>query len=131
VDWEPDHQGSGVGKALLHAAENWAFKQRCVALALDTPEPARHLHAYYARQGFSRQSTVQVAGRTYPSAVFSKPVRQAPRAVRHDAWPPRHPAETALLARQQSRSHGHEAAATPGHSDALSSTAQGARGWPR
>ncbi|MBE0546148.1 MAG: GNAT family N-acetyltransferase [Rubrivivax sp.] len=128
---EPVHQGTGVGKALLHAAEDWAFKQRCVALALDTPEPALHLHAYYARQGFSRQSTVQIAGRTYRSAVFSKPVRLAPRAVWHDVWPPRRPGETALLARQQNRSHGHEAAALQGRSDALASTALGARSWPR
>jgi GNAT superfamily N-acetyltransferase len=127
---EPDHQGGGVGKALLQAAEEWAFKQRCVALALDTPEPARQLHAYYARHGFSRQSTVQIAGRSYRSAVFSKAVRLVSRTVRHEAWPPRHPAEMALLARQQHRSHRHESAGM-GLSEALSSTALGARAWPR
>ena len=127
---EPVHQGGGVGKALLNAAEEWAFKQRCVALALDTPEPARQLHAYYVQQGFSRQSIVQIAGRSYRSAVFSKVVRQVPRTVWHEAWPPRHPAEMALLARQLQRSHGHEAAGAA-RSDALSSTALGARAWPR
>lgn len=101
---EPGHQGSGIGKALLDAAEAWAFRQRCVALALDTPEPARHLHAYYTRQGFGRQASVQVAGRGYRSTVFSKPVRQLPDAGWCDDWPPRHPAEMALLARQASQS---------------------------
>jgi GNAT superfamily N-acetyltransferase len=102
---EPVHQGSGIGKALLRAAEDWAFKQRCVALALDTPEPARHLHAYYGRHGFGLQSMVQIAGRSYRSAVFNKPVRGALHPVRHDAWPPRHPAEMALLGKQQGISH--------------------------
>ena len=105
----PAHQATGIGQALLRAAEDWARKQRCTALALDTPEPARHLLAYYARQGFRRQSTVQVAGRGYRSAVLSKPVRRAAGWLDLEGWPPRHPAEMALLARR-CRSHGHVAA---------------------
>ena len=109
---EPAHQGSGVGSALLQAAEAWAFRQRCSALALDTPEPARHLHAYYARQGFDRYATVQIEGRSYRSTVFSKPVRQAPAAFRPTDWPARHPAERALLVQQQERADRHDAAAS-------------------
>jgi GNAT superfamily N-acetyltransferase len=123
---EPDLQGVGVGKALLQAAEDWAFRHRCVALALDTPAPARQLHAYYAHQGFSRQSTVQVAGRSYRSAVFSKVVRHVLPTAWHEAWPVRHPAGMALLVKQQHRTHRHESDCM-GRCEALYSTALGAR----
>lgn len=97
---DPGQQGMGVGQALLRSAEAWAIRQHCVALVLDTPEPARHLHAYYARQGFSLQCRAQLGGRSYRSVVLCKPVRTAACARPHTAWPPRHPAEMALLARQ-------------------------------
>ena len=101
---EPCHHGKGIGAALLRAAERWALVHGCSALALDTPEPARHLRAYYARQGFWQRSTVQLADRTYRSAVLGKPLRRALGAPGRDAWPARHPAEMALLAKQM-RSH--------------------------
>jgi GNAT superfamily N-acetyltransferase len=97
---DPTHQGIGIGRALLRAAERWAFVERCATLALDTPEPAQRLRAYYGRQGFSLLSTVQVEGRGYRSAVLSKAVRLAPRSASQDDWPARHPAEMALMAKQ-------------------------------
>ncbi len=103
---DPDVQHHGIGAALLRAAESWAARHRFEALALDTPEPARHLHAYYEGQGYTRLTTVHIAGRNYLSAVFNKPMRQATRRSLDDAWPPRHPAEIAMLARKQGRSPG-------------------------
>lgn len=130
---EPSHQGAGIGQQLLRAAEVWAFNQRCVALALDTPEPARHLLAFYASQGFKRQSTVQIPGRSYRSAVLSKSVRHNPTVPQEQAWPPRHPAEMALMA-QQVRLHGYEATGNAHRSEVASAAALGVRhgrGWSR
>lgn len=102
---EPGHQGAGVGTALLHAAEHWAAQKGCRTLALDTPEPARHLHAYYARHGFEPLAIIQRAGRNYRSAVFGKPVRPTQPMALPTARPPRYPSETALLDTAHNPSH--------------------------
>jgi GNAT superfamily N-acetyltransferase len=71
---DPEHQRASVGRALLRTAELWARGRHYVELALDTPQPATHLHAYYLRRGFRLVDTVHVAGRAYLSSVFSKKI---------------------------------------------------------
>jgi GNAT superfamily N-acetyltransferase len=69
---DPEHQCASVGRALLRTAELWARGRTYAELALDTPQPATHLHAYYLRRGFRLVDTVHVAGRAYLSSIFSK-----------------------------------------------------------
>ena len=69
---DPQFQGVGVGMALLRLAEDWARCEGYARLALDTPEPAAHLVAYYLRQGFRMEESLQFPGRAYRSVVFAK-----------------------------------------------------------
>jgi len=71
---EPAWQGQGVGDALLRMAERWARSQGCHTLALDTPQPARHLLAFYLRKGFELVESLHFSGRSYHSVVLSKPL---------------------------------------------------------
>lgn len=96
---DPSHQGTGVGRALLRTAEDWARSRRCLQLALDTPEPAEHLRAFYGRRGFLPAERTRILGKSYFSVVLSKAVNPPARPSRSVRWPARHPAEMALLAR--------------------------------
>ncbi len=96
---DPSHQGVGVGQALLHTAEDQARCRRYVQLALDTPEPAEHLRAFYGRRGFMQAETTKLSGKAYLSVVLSKAVNPLARGSGSIHWPPRHPAEMAVLQR--------------------------------
>lgn len=96
---DPSHQGSGVGRALLRTAEAWARSRQYLQLALDTPEPAEHLRAFYGRRGFMQAETIQLAGKAYFSVVLSKAVNPPARQSSQFSWPARHPAEMAALQR--------------------------------
>ncbi len=71
---EPILHGMGIGVALLAEAERWAIARGHGEIALDTPEPASHLIEYYQRRGFRRVGSACLAGRSYRSAILSKPV---------------------------------------------------------
>jgi predicted N-acetyltransferase YhbS len=108
---EPCRQGTGVGHALVCAAEQWAEHRLHGDLALDTPEPAAHLHAFYEQHGFKACMQVQLPGRTYLSVVFNKTLRAARPQTTDQAcaaWPYRHPAELALLAKARGARSGFE-----------------------
>ena len=75
---DPKWQGRGIGKSLLTLAEHWAATRGFAELALDTPEPAAHLIAFYRAQGFRIVDTHSFDGKRYDSAILSKP----PVAVR-------------------------------------------------
>lgn len=96
---DPSHQGTGVGRALLRTAEAWASCRQYLQLALDTPQRAEYLTAYYSRRGFKVVDALQVDGRSYVSVVLSKTINQLTSRSAIDSWPPRHPAEMAALAR--------------------------------
>ena len=49
---DPDLQGHGIGRKLLHAAESHARAIDATDLALDTAEGAHHLIAMYERWGY-------------------------------------------------------------------------------
>ena len=68
----PSAQGSGMGRALLQAAEAWAQAVGQRAIALDTALPARHLQQHYQRAGYAEVAQVQWGGKTYGSAVMLK-----------------------------------------------------------
>ena len=71
---EPALQSRGIGSALLHHAESWAFAQGFKELALDTAEPAVYLVEFYRRRGYRLVERVQWPGKTYRSVVLSKVV---------------------------------------------------------
>jgi len=90
---DPQFQGQGIGSALPRLAERWARSNRYAQLALDTPEPARHLIIYYHRQGFRVMETLQFAGRPYASVIFAKalfanPTIEHQSCFRHAGLPP-------------------------------------------
>jgi len=70
----PEHQGRGVGSALLGRAEVLAQAEGYQELALDTAEPAGHLLEYYRRRGYRRVAAVSWPGKRYRSVVLSKEV---------------------------------------------------------
>jgi GNAT superfamily N-acetyltransferase len=72
---DPTHQGQGVGKSLIEACETWARQEGYVELALDTAEPATHLVALYAKQGYRHVGMVQWSGKVYRSVIMSKALR--------------------------------------------------------
>ena len=93
---DPGYQGFGIGRALLRLAETWARRRGYLELALDTPEGADHLLAFYGHHGFRRVGTMQLEGKSYRSGILSKatgrpeeeiearpPVPAAPRRYGH------------------------------------------------
>jgi GNAT superfamily N-acetyltransferase len=80
---EPRLHGMGIGVSLLMAAEQWALARGYGEIALDTPEPARHLIAYYLRRGFRQVGSVCLAGRNYRSTILGKPVERRPQGASH------------------------------------------------
>jgi GNAT superfamily N-acetyltransferase len=70
---EPAWQTRGVGTLLIAFAENWAATRGYAELALDTPQPATHLIAFYRGQGFRIVDFTRFEGKHYDSAILSKP----------------------------------------------------------
>jgi GNAT superfamily N-acetyltransferase len=70
---EPAWQARGVGTMLIALAEHWAATRGYAELALDTPQPAAHLIAFYRGQGFRIVDFLRFDGKRYDSAVLSKP----------------------------------------------------------
>jgi GNAT superfamily N-acetyltransferase len=70
---EPLWQARGIGTLLIAFAEHWAATRGYAELALDTPQPAAHLIAFYRGQGFRIVEFMHVDGKRYDSAILSKP----------------------------------------------------------
>jgi GNAT superfamily N-acetyltransferase len=70
---EPAWQARGIGTLLIAFAEHWAATRGYAELALDTPQPAAHLVAFYRRQGFRIVDFTRFEGKCYDSAILSKP----------------------------------------------------------
>lgn len=73
---DTEFQGRGLGLMLLDLAESWATRHGYREIALDTPEPAEHLIAFYRHFGFHLVEAQQFAGRAYRSAVLLKKIIQ-------------------------------------------------------
>ena len=71
---EPGVQHLGCGTLLLAQAHHWAAARGCRELALDTPQRAAHLVAWYEAHGFRRVGEYQHAGKPYRSVVLGKAV---------------------------------------------------------
>lgn len=74
----PEYQGSGIGGRLLATVEDMAKQNGCQELALDTAEPAVHLHRYYGKRGYRHVDYANWGGKTYRSVIMSKTL-QLPR----------------------------------------------------
>jgi GNAT superfamily N-acetyltransferase len=70
---DPSYQNRGIGKSLLAFAQRWAAMRGYAELALDTPQPAAHLVAFYRAQGFRLEGFQRFAGKRYDSAILCKP----------------------------------------------------------
>jgi GNAT superfamily N-acetyltransferase len=70
---EPEWQGRGIGTLLIAFAEHWAATRGYAELALDTPQPAAQLIAFYRGQGFRIVDFTHVDGKRYDTAILSKP----------------------------------------------------------
>jgi aminoglycoside 6'-N-acetyltransferase I len=55
---EEDYQKQGVGKALIHFAEQWALEQGCIELASDALLDNAVSHAFHQRMGFQEVERV-------------------------------------------------------------------------
>ena len=75
---EPTLQGSGVGGALMDAAEGLARERGYASVAGDTSEGAAHLIEFYARRGYRAVERVRWPGKTYTSVVLEKRLEAAP-----------------------------------------------------
>jgi GNAT superfamily N-acetyltransferase len=73
---DPEFQGSGLGTDLLQFAECWAREHGYRELALETPQPAEHLVAFYMRHGYRPVELVTFQGKRYRSLVLSKGVAE-------------------------------------------------------
>ena len=69
---DPLHQGNGIGRQLLGAAEDWARREGFTELAIDTAEQATHLLGLYDHLGYQQVSWVHWPGKVYSSMVLSK-----------------------------------------------------------
>ncbi|MFT4069332.1 GNAT family N-acetyltransferase [Paraburkholderia sp.] len=70
---EPTWQARGIGTLLIAFAEHWAATRGYAELALDTPQPAAHLVAFYRGQGFRIVDFTHFEDKRYDSAILSKP----------------------------------------------------------
>jgi len=70
---DPAYQSRGIGKSMLAFADHWAATRGYAELALDTPQPAAHLIAFYRGQGFRIADFATFVGKRYDSAILSKP----------------------------------------------------------
>ncbi|HEX7910257.1 MAG TPA: GNAT family N-acetyltransferase [Paraburkholderia sp.] len=69
---EPVWQARGIGTLLIALADHWAATRGYAELALDTPQPATHLIAFYRGQGFRIVDFMRFDGKRYDSAILSK-----------------------------------------------------------
>ena len=72
---DPVHQGKGIAKLMIRAAERRAIDIGSCELALDTAESASDLIAWYEREGFRFVEHVQWSDKIYRSVVMAKHLR--------------------------------------------------------
>jgi GNAT superfamily N-acetyltransferase len=73
---DPEFQDRGLGTELLTFAEGWARAHGYQELALETPQPADRLVAFYLGLGYRPVELVKFHGKHYRSVVLSKAVAE-------------------------------------------------------
>jgi GNAT superfamily N-acetyltransferase len=71
---DPEFQDRGLGTVLLKFAEGWARARGYREVALDTPQLAEHLVAFYRDRGYRLVESIRFQGKDYRSVVLSKDV---------------------------------------------------------
>jgi GNAT superfamily N-acetyltransferase len=93
---DPEFQDRGLGPDLLEFAEDWAREHAFQEIALETPQPAKHLVEFYMGHGYRPVESVRFQGKHYRSVVLTKGVaeqhityaRVLPRLhSQRSAWP--------------------------------------------
>lgn len=74
---DPVIQARGIGRQLLHEAEELAIAAGAAELALDTAESATHLVEWYTRLGYRFIEYAQWSHTNYRSVILSKGLAQA------------------------------------------------------
>jgi GNAT superfamily N-acetyltransferase len=69
---DPDWQRRGIGTLMLAFADHWAATRGYGQLALETPQQATHLVAFYRSQGFRIIDTMRFDLRSHDSAVLTR-----------------------------------------------------------
>lgn len=70
----PDARGLGIAADLWQKGRRWAVDQQATSVGVDTAVPAEHLLRLYESWGFVRVDTIQWPGKTYASAVMTRPL---------------------------------------------------------
>jgi len=132
----PDARSTGLGRALLDAAEEVAFRLGATELALDTAEGAGDLRELYARRGYRIVGNVDYRPATnYPSVILSKRIRPVLRTPRTLLRPITHDEVESI--EPYWRSAGFDAVYPPGtnteklHREVLRRMADAAQEWPQ
>jgi len=74
---DPEWQRRGIGTLMLAFADHWAATRGYAQLALQTPQQASHLVAFYRSQGFRIVYTMRFEPRSYDSVILTRaPVAQ-------------------------------------------------------
>ncbi|MDP9647822.1 GNAT family N-acetyltransferase [Paraburkholderia caledonica] len=74
---DPEWQRRGIGTLMLAFADHWAATRGYAQLALQTPQQASHLVAFYRSQGFRIIDTMRFEPRSYDSVILTRaPVAQ-------------------------------------------------------
>lgn len=70
----PQARGLGIAADLWQKGRQWALAQQATSIGVDTAVPAEHLIRLYGSWGFARADTIRWTGKTYASAVMTRPL---------------------------------------------------------
>ena len=70
----PQMQRSGIASYLWDLGRRWAADHGARSVGVDTAIPADHLVRLYTSWGFEHRDTIHWAGKTYDSAVMTRPL---------------------------------------------------------
>lgn len=69
---DPEYQKTGIGSRLIETAEQCAIKDGAEEIALDTPETATELIAFYNRRGYNSHVHAKWNEVNYRSVILRK-----------------------------------------------------------
>lgn len=72
----PSARGRGIAAELWRRGRRWAAAQGATSIGVDTAIPADHLIKLYSSWGFQQVDTIHWPGKTYDSAVMTRPLKK-------------------------------------------------------